>query len=241
MIKKVKKIKCIKSIKNIKKEYKHIFSKRSIIRKPVPLTKSLLKNMNIKSCLNLIKELNNPINFNIMAHCFFNISKISRLFPPAKNENKFIYGKLIELELIKTFSKRMICDDLDSKHSVGSEYKNDCAINGNKYSIKASKNGDKITVINKLNKKDYDIDTSFIIIHIKNKKLYVFPTKIINKELIVNGDSNISFKPAIFHYLDKYYSQFIYKFPEMSEDQYEKIMDTEPVNVYNHLYEKFIK
>ena len=241
MIKKVKKIKCIKSIKNIKKEYKHIFSKRSIIRKPVPLTKSLLKNMNIKSCLNLIKELNNPINFNIMAHCFFNISKISRLFPPAKNENKFIYGKLIELELIKTFSKRMICDDLDSKHSVGSEYKNDCAINGNKYSIKASKNGDKITVINKLNKKDYDIDTSFIIIHIKNKKLYVFPTKIINKELIVNGDSNISFKPAIFHYLDKYYSQFIYKFPEMSEDQYEKIMDTEPINVYNHLYEKFIK
>jgi len=241
MIKKVKKIKCIKSIKNIKKEYKHIFSKRSIIRKPVPLTKSLLKNMNIKSCLNLVNELNNPINFNIMAHCFFNISKISRLFPPAKNENKFIYGKLIELELIKTFSKRMICDDLDSKHSVGSEYKNDCAINGNKYSIKASKNGDKITVINKLNKKDYDIDTSFIIIHIKNKKLYVFPTKIINKELIVNGDSNISFKPAIFHYLDKYYSQFIYKFPEMNKDQYEKIIDTEPVNVYNHLYEKFIK
>ena len=97
MIKKVKKIKCIKSIKNIKKEYKHIFSKRSIIRKSVPLTKSLLKNMNIKSCLNLVNELNNPINFNIMAHCFFNISKISRLFPPAKNENKFIYGKLIEL------------------------------------------------------------------------------------------------------------------------------------------------
>jgi hypothetical protein len=197
--------------------------------------------MNIKSCLNLVNELNKPMNFNIMANCFFNISKISRLFPPAKNENKFIYGKLIELELIKTFSKRMICDDLDSKHSFGSEYKNDCAINGNKYSIKASKNGDKITVINKLNKKDYDIDTSFIIIHIKNRKLYVFPTKIINKELIVNGDSNISFKPAIFHYLDKYYNQFIYKFPEMNEDQYDKIMDTEPINVYNHLYEKFIK
>lgn len=49
----------------------------------------------------------------------------------------------------------MICDNLDSKHSVGSEYKNDCEINGNKYSIKASKNGDKVTVINKLNKKDY--------------------------------------------------------------------------------------
>lgn len=238
MIKKVKKIKCIKSIK---RENKHIFLKRSIIRKPVPLTKNLLKNMNIKSCLNLIKELYKLSNINIMSNCFFNISKISRLFPPAKNENKFIYGKLIELELIKTFSKRMICDDLDSKHSVGSEYKNDCEINGNKYSIKASKNGDKITVINKLNKKDYDIDTSFIIIHIKNKKLYVFPTKIVNKELIVNNDSNISFKPAIFHYLDKYYNQFIYKFPEMNEDQYDKIMATEAVNVYNHLYEKFIK
>ena len=41
----------------------------------------------------------------------------------------------------------MTCDDLDSKHSVGSEYKNDYEINGNKYSIKASKNGDKVTVL----------------------------------------------------------------------------------------------
>jgi len=103
--------------------------------------------MNIKSCLNLIRELNKPSNSNIMNKCFFNISKISKLSPPTKNENKFIYGKLIELELIKTFSKRMICDDLDSKHSVGSEYKNDYEINGNKYSIKASKNGDKVTVL----------------------------------------------------------------------------------------------
>lgn len=238
MRQKIKKIKCIKTIK---KENKHIFLKRSIIRKPVKITKNLLNNMNIQSCLNLIKELNKPTNYDIMSKCFVNIFKISRLFPPAKNENKFIYGKLIELELIKTFNKTMICNDLDSKHSVGSEYKNDCEINGNKYSIKASKNGDKITVINKLNKKDYDIDTSFIIINIKNKKLYVFPTKIINKELIVNSDSNISFKPAIFNYLDKYYNQFIYKFPELDYKKEQEILDSDEVNVYDHLYKNFIK
>ncbi len=235
----IKKIKCIKTIK---KENKHIFLKRSIIRKPVKITKHLLNNMNIKSCLNLVNELNKPSNYNIMSKCFYNIFKISRLFPPAKNENKFIYGKLIELELIKTFNKTLLlCNDLDSKHSFGSEYKNDCEINGNKYSIKASKNGDKITVINKLNKRNYDIDTCFIIINIKNRKLYIFPTKIVNKELIVNSDSNISFKPAIFNYLDKYYNQFIYTFPEMDNKQYEKIMDTEEVNVYNYLHNNFIQ
>jgi hypothetical protein len=238
MRQKIKKIKCIKTIK---KENKHIFLRRSIIRKPVKITKSLLNNINIQSCLNLIKELNKPTNYDIMSKCFVNIFKISRLFSPAKNENKFIYGKLIELELIKTFNKTMICNDLDSKHSFGSEYKNDCEINGNKYSIKASKNGDKITVINKLNKKDYDIDTSFIIINIKNKKLYVFPTKIINKELIVNSDSNISFKPAIFNYLDKYYNQFIYKFPELDYKKEQEILDSDEVNVYDHLYKNFIK
>jgi len=240
-IKCFKKIKYIKNIKNIKKNNKHIFQKKSLIKKKIIITKKILKNMNIKCCLNLVKELNNPLNNNIMNNCYFNIFKISKLFPPAKNENKFIYGKLIELELIKTFNKNMICNDLDSNHKYGSEYKNDCTINGNNFSIKASKNGNSVTIINKLHKNTYNIDTNFIIIHIKNRKLYIFPTEIINKELIKDNNSNILFKSSIFNYLDTHYDEFIYKFPELNNKQNEIINNIKEVNIYNYLYYNFIK
>jgi hypothetical protein len=114
--------------------------------------KKMIKSQTKESCLNLIKILNNKKNSKNMEKCYFNILKISKLFPPAKNENKFIYGKLIELQLIKTFNNFFICDDLDKNHKYGSEYKNDCTINGNNFSIKASKNGNSVTIINKLHK-----------------------------------------------------------------------------------------
>jgi hypothetical protein len=86
----------------------------------------------LNPCLNLVNNLNKQYNQENMQSCFHNILKISKLFPPAKNENKFIYGKLIELELINTFNKFSLCTELDKYHDTGSEYKNDCLINKNK-------------------------------------------------------------------------------------------------------------
>jgi len=48
------------------------------------------------------KLRNNP---KIMENCFLEIKKILYLFPPAKNENKFIYGKVGELCLINNINK----------------------------------------------------------------------------------------------------------------------------------------
>lgn len=46
-------------------------------------------------CLHVIELMNK--NTDIMKDCYKNFLKIMHLFPPAKNENKFIYGKLIEM------------------------------------------------------------------------------------------------------------------------------------------------
>ena len=192
----------------------------------------------LNPCLNLVNNLNKQYNQENMQSCYHNILKISKLFPPAKNENKFIYGKLIELELINTFNKFSLCTELDKYHDTGSEYKNDCLINKNKFSIKASKNGGEIIIINKLNKSNHDIDINFIICHISKRKLYIFPSLIILPELIVDKDSNIHFKSSIFNYIEKNFNKFIYNFPEISNKESN---DVEEVQIYEYLYNTFIK
>jgi len=208
------------------------------ICKNIKITKKKFK---IKDpCLQLIQILNNQKNSKKMQNCFHNILKISHLFPPAKNENKFIYGKLIELELIKTLNKFIKCDELDKNHKIGSEFKNDCIISDNKFSIKASKNTSNIIVTNKLNKVNYNIHTNFIVCNITKKKLYIFPSIIIDKKYIVDNPSMIYFKSSVFTYLEKKNKNFIYDFPydEKKESEIKKIKN---IDIYNYLYKVFIK
>ena len=194
----------------------------------------------INSCLNLIKNLKKNENNEKMKLCYLNILKISKLFPPAKNENKFIYGKLIEMELINSFNNFTICEDLDKNHKVGSEYKNDCIIKKKKFSIKASKNGGEVTIINKLNKVSHIIDINFIICHISKRKLFIFPNLIINKDYIIDKQSNIHFKSSIFKYIEDNHKKFVYNFPEIEESKLNKINKLNEINIYQYLYNKFI-
>ena len=223
-------VKNVRFIKNIKKS-----------NRIIPIKKEKKEDLpKINSCLKLIKILEEKKNKENMENCYTNILKISKLFPPAKNENKFIYGKLIELELINTFNKFTLCKDLDKTHSSGSEYKNDCIMYNKKFSIKASKNGGEVTIINKLNKINHIIDMNFIICHITKKKLFIFPSLIINKDYIVDKQSNVHFKSSLFKYLENNYNKFIYNFPEISEDSLQKINNKKEINIYSYLYNYFI-
>lgn len=210
----------------------------------VKKTKSLLKvvkqsNMN-NPCTNLIKILNNQKNKKKMQHCFYNILKISHIFPPAKNENKFIYGKLIELELIKTINTFISCEELDKNHASGSEYKNDCIIKNNKFSIKASKNTSNVIVTNKFNKLNYNIHTNFIICNITKQKLYIFPSIIIDKKYIVDSNSNIYFKSSVFKHIEENNKDFVYNFP-VNNQNLSKIQKIKTIDIYDYLYKIFIK
>lgn len=202
--------------------------------------KKMIKSCKKYSCLNLIETLNQKKNIKNMQKCYFNILKISKLFPPAKNENKFIYGKLIELELIKTFNKFILCEDLDKNHKSGSEYKNDCEIDGTKFSIKASKNTSKVIILNKFHKSDHKINNNFIICNIQKKKLYVFPSIIINNDYIIDKESHMYFKASLFNYLEKNNKEYIYNFPELINKYKKDIEKTEEVNIYNYLYNIFL-
>jgi len=174
---------------------------------------------------------------NVLQECYFQILQVLKQFPPAKNEYKFIYGKLIEHILIETFNIIKTCKSLDNNHTSGSEYKYDCIFNNIPLSIKASKNVSNITIINKNSKSRHYIgNMNFIICYINEKKLCIFPSSIINKEDICYHDSKIDFKARIYKYL----SDWSFTFPELSEIQIKYIENLKEINTYDHLYNTYI-
>ena len=69
----------------------------------------------------IIKLLDNNNDLNDL---FIKCHKIYKQIPPAKNENKFAFGILIQMSIIECLNKLFYkCEDLDNNHSYGSEYK----------------------------------------------------------------------------------------------------------------------
>lgn len=143
---------------------------------------------------------------------FIKCYTILKTYPPAKNENKFLYGILIQTAVIKLLDNIFYsCIDLDEKCKVGSNYKVDCKLNITRYlnvnlSIKGKKHKiGKVIIINKnSNNKNYDLSVLIsIIIIIELKDIIIIPHKIIPKLYIEDNDANISYKSSLFTFLYK--------------------------------------
>jgi len=177
---------------------------------------------------------------------------ILKKYNPAKNENRFIYGILVQKSVIDIFNKIFHnCIDLDKSHTHGGQYKVDCKLNITKdiyrnISIKAKKNkkGD-ITIINKnKNKNDhiyYLDDLITIIIIFELKDIIILPHKIIPKEYIENNGANIIYKSSLFTYLYKTpkFKKYIINLNENEEFKlfYSKILPTiESIDIYDKLF-----
>ena len=192
--------------------------------------------------LSIIILINNE--YDIMERCYFEILSTAKKFPPAKNENKFVYGKLIEKALINAFIKcGFNCIDLDSQHTVGSEYKNDIRMLNMDISIKALKNkGSSIVLINKNGKKTHNIDNIQMILCIINEgKLYFIPNNLINNDIYVNdSDSQISYRSKLITMFENKYEKYIYNFPKLSKDYQDKLELITEINIYDKLYKEEI-
>lgn len=192
----------------------------------------------IKNTKKIINKLSS--NEELTRLTFLTIVKISKTYPPQKNENKFIYGKLIEMALIDLFSNlygNNNCIDLDKKHKIGSNYKNDITLIGVDYSIKAKlKKGGDIILINKLNSDKHNMDMNIIVCVIDERKLYIIPNHIIKKEYIKISSGAISLKWSFINKMNKEFPQFIFTFPEVKKEELERLLETNEINIYNILY-----
>jgi hypothetical protein len=158
----------------------------------------------LKKFNNNYLNYNNQINSKILKHneehnkLFIKCKKIYRTYPPSKNENKFIFGNLIQLSVIDFFNQIFRkCIDLDELHTFGSEFKNDCILyltNNVKYYLsikcKSKKQGD-IIIINKHHnninhlKKLQNLIT--IVIIVESNDILIINHNLIDKKYIKEG------------------------------------------------------
>ena len=174
----------------------------------------------------------------LMQKCYYDIVRVSIKYPPQKNENKFIYGKLIERVLIRTIRQVGIeIVDLDEAHTMGSEYKNDIRMFDIDISIKAKLNkGGNIILINKKSKSEHIIKIQTIVCIINERKLYFIPSDIVDNELFVIQDAGcISYKGTLITMMNKKYNQFIYEFPELNEEYKNKLKNVTQIDIYTML------
>lgn len=195
------------------------------------------------ACINLISMCNLPNNREHMQMCLFELRKISRKFPPLKNEYKFIYGKLCEIALTKAFQKCNIdVVDLDKSHAIGSEYKNDIEVLDHKFSIKTklNKSGD-IIMINCKSTSDHVLDINTILMVINEGLIYIFPTDFFEQTDYVKRDSgSISFKGKLITHINKNHQEYIYKFPELKQEHKEELENMSEVDIFTDLYNLYI-
>lgn len=196
--------------------------------------------MNIKKYNNLHNKL------------FMKCKKVLYMYPPAKNEYKFIYGNLIQMCVVEFLDNIFYkCIDLDTLCKYGSEYKVDCRLHITRYlsknlSIKAKKNKNgKVIIVNKLNNnKCYDLSNLItIIIIIELNDIIIIPHKFIQDKYIENNDSNIAYKSALFTYLYKNEECKKYIIHLEQNDEYEMfcknvLPQISPHDIYSECFNK---
>lgn len=206
-------------------------------------TDDTVNNLDHNKCVDLIKIMNQYNNKEKMQECYYKFCLIKEKFPPQKNENKFIYGKLGEMALNEMLINIGInVKDLDENHVIGSEYKNYIEIDDIKFSIKVklNKNGNVI-MINCKSTTNHIMDINTIVVVINEKKIYIIP-KSFNTDIYIKRDSgSISFKSSLFTFINKNNKEFIYTFPELNLNQIEKINNSKKIEVMKNLYETHIK
>jgi len=152
----------------------------------------------------------------LMDDCLIKIYTVMKEYPPARNENKFLYGKLIEKTLIYFFNMIVPCRELDAGITNGAVYMND--VHFIEYdmccSIKMSKNVSDVVLINKRSSDTHSlVGARFIICILKNHCVYfVVHTRELDEFVKQNG-AMISYRSRIFRHLDRYRQDMILRFP----------------------------
>ena len=194
-----------------------------------------------KNIFKLLEE-NEEVRHNFWIQIQYNL----HLYPPALNENKFIYGKIGEHIIINSFKQFFTTEDLDSNHSNGAEYLNDCSINENKFSIKMVKNKSSTIIISNKNSKynnhlDDIKNINFIVCNIERRRLYIFKHTPELDKFINNTDSQIKYNSSIFTFLDKNKENY-FEFVETTKIKtvLKKIRKMPIPNVYEQLFNRLI-
>lgn len=187
-------------------------------------------------------------NIDNLNDLFIKCHKIYKQIPPAKNENKFAFGILVQMSLIECLNKSFYkCIDLDDDHEFGSEYKNDCCLYLDELtkvnlSIKAKskKNGNIIIINNYTSKIERDLsDLITIVVIIENNTIIIIPHSIVDSKYIINSDANISYRGSLITHMLSNNPELTIKLTQ--NDKFESFISHElptikPKNIFKGLF-----
>jgi hypothetical protein len=198
------------------------------------------KSKNKEICENIISFFKNEENKQIMYDFFVFLNKIIKCFPPKKNENKFIYGKISEyafrdLLINCGFPSTILGDDsyFDDFHS---NYDKDTTF---LFSYKTTKSKGNIRLINyHSNKKDYDISNKIVcIVNIELKSIYLFPLYILPPSYLLNKTDGLDISSKYIKYMRENHKSYIFNCIDTIPDKhYDEIFLGEMI--YKMLLEK---
>jgi len=184
-----------------------------------------------------------------MNSMFIKCLKIVKLYPPAKNEYKFLFGQLIQMSVIECFGRVFYkCVDLDTVHTVGSQYKNDCRLYVDSsvwldISIKAkSKRNGQIILINKHSSSTHNLTNLLTcIVILENSQVVFIPYNLVPPEFIKDTNAYIAYKQSIITYFYKNHPEYIIKLsPNHTFNQFYKHVYPSllPKNIYQIEFSK---
>ena len=202
--------------------------------------RSKLLHNDIRSCfLQKLKQkmYDNPEN---MKKAWVICNSILNKYPPRKNENKFIYGISCERVLIRCMNEFEKCECLDNTVRVGSSYKNDCNFPflNTQLSIKCTKRGGSIIIINKLNKFEHNIlGMQMAIIHFCHRRIYLFTHTEEFQQFVKSDGATIRYKSSLFTYLKKN-PRYYYEFPLEFDNYINKNITSQTGNIYDQIVDE---
>ncbi len=204
----------------------------------------------MKNIKNSIYSIKHRLNNKSLNHFFIECNLIYKKFPPSKNENKFIFGGLIQKSLIETFRSLFYkCIDLDELHSYGSEYKNDCCLYLTRYKkinlsikCKTKKYGEIILINKNSNNKLYDLsDLITLLVVMNTNQIIIIEHKRFGDSFLKNNNSNIVYKSSLLTHIYNHCPDCIIDF-DKNKKMNELLEDKTilPINVYDLLYKNEI-
>lgn len=174
-------------------------------------TKSFMDNNEL--WLSIIEQLEQHATW--MEECLKRIYTIVQMYPPRRDENKFHYGKLIEKILIYYMNEIVPCRELDLSTPCGSHYLHDVEFISThlRASIKVSKNGSAVTLVNKRTRRDHNLEnTCFLVCNLKTDSLYFIVHQPDFSPFLRENGASISYTPGIFRFIEQAHPHMIFQF-----------------------------
>ncbi len=183
--------------------------------------------MDNEICKKIILLFNNNEINGFMSDFWIFLDKVIKIFPPKKNENKFIYGKVSEYAfqdlLNKSGIKGYILGDDSYYNDFEIEYENKKIL----FSYKTTKGKGNIRLVNyHSSNTKFDITNRLLcIVNFSMKMILLFPLNILPQSFYCEKTDGLDISSKYIKYMSEKHGEYIYKYKnDIPKNEYNEVV-----------------